>query len=457
MKQRLQDALRGARAAYAELRLRRVWSTTVLVRGKSVEAATETVETGGMARCCSAGTGWGVAGFSGDEHLDAELLRAHELSLAGASRRAVKLAPIAVRELDAADPPADDPREVPLDQKHRRAEALAAAILGTDRRITEARLLYRDRVVETWLATSEGTWLHDLRPEVSVAALAVAEEDGNVERALGSLAARGGWSACDPSTMIGEVAARAIERLHATPVRPGRYTVVLDPGAAGALVHRAVAHLARPALPGADPHSVPVGTRVGPECLTVADDPSAEGLPASAPCDDEGTVARRAVIVQNGVVTGHLHSRETAGAAGQEPTGHARSGSLRGAPYPRASNSYLAQGEGSLEDLLRDIPLGIYVAGLLGCEVEAGQGDRVSLRPGMAWMIRQGQLAEPVKGAQIDAGLLALLGRVDAVAGDFAWDSHGGHCRDGSAGVVAVTTGAPHVRLVDLAVAEGVT
>ena len=455
MKQRLHEALRGARAGYAELRFRRVWSSSVLVRGRAVDTVTTSDESGGIARCCSPGLGWGAVGFSDPDHLEAPLLRAHELSLAGGSRRPVTLAPIPVRSVDLPAAPADDPRDVPLVQKRQRAEALAATLLDTDRRIAKSELLCRDRVVETWLATSEGTWLHDLHAEVSVAVVAAAEEAGNVERALGSLAARGGWRAVDAEGMVVETATRALELLHATPVRPGRYTVVLDPAAAGALMHRAVAHLARPPLPGADPGLLPIGSRVGPECLTIGDDPSAEGLRATAPGDDEGTTPRRSVIVQNGVVVGHLHSRETAGAAGAgaAPTGHARAATLRGAPYPRATNTYLAQGHGSLDDILGDIPLGIYIADVLSCELA---GASVSLGSGMAWMIRDGGLAEPVKGVRIDAGLPSLLGRVDAVAGDFTWDTRGTHCRDGSAGVVPVTTGAPHLRLVDLAIGEGI-
>jgi TldD protein len=228
--------------------------------------------------------------------------------------------------------------------------------------------------------------------------------------------------------------------------------VVLDPAAAGALVHRAVSHLARPALPGADPDVLPIGTRIGPECLSVGDDPTADGLRATGVCDDEGTVARRTTIVQNGVVVGHLHSRETAGAAGHAPTGHARAGSLRGAPYPRASNTYLAQGLGGFDDLIRDVPLGVYVSDTLACE---SSGDQVALRGGAARMIRSGRLAEPVKGVQIGGSILALLGRVDAVAADFAWDRSSSSCRDGSTGVVPVTTGAPHLRMVDVAVGEG--
>jgi len=453
VKSRILDALGLSRAGYTELRVRRVWSTTVLVRGRSVEVATSGVETGGLVRCSSPGTGWGMMGFSGSDGLDAPVLRAHELSLAATSRVPVILAPITVRQHESATPLDDDPREIPLTEKRQRGETLAASLFGPDRRVVSGRILLRDEVVETWLATSEGTWVHDLRSEVSVAALAIAEEEGNIERALGSLALRGGWRAAETGErLVRDVAARAVELLHAAPVRPGRYTVVLDPAAAGALVHRAVSHLARPALPGADPDVLPMGTRIGPECLSVGDDPTAVGLRGTSVCDDEGTGTRRTPIVQNGVVVGHLHTRETAAAAGQAPTGHARAAGLRGAPHPRPTNTYLAQGSGSFEDLLDGIPAGIYVADTLAAEAD---GERVGLRSGAARMIRHGRLAEPVKGVNIEAGILPLLGRIDAVAEDFCWDGQRATCRDGSAGVVSVSTGAPHVRLLDVAVGEG--
>lgn len=453
MRERIADAVNRSRAGYTELRLRRVWSTTVLVRGRTVEAATGGVETGGAVRCCSPGTGWGMVGFSGADQFEASVLKAHELSLAGGSRVPVLLAPITVREHDAASPLDDDPREIPLTEKRQRAESLAATLFSADRRIAQGRILCRDEVVETWLATSEGTWVHELRADVTVGMLAVAEEEGNLERALASIGVRGGWRGAEAADeLVKTVASRAVERLHTAPVRPGRYTVVLDPGAAGALVHRAVSHLARPSLPGTDPDVLPMGTRIGPECLSVGDDPTAYGQRASSICDDEGTVSRRTALVQNGVVVGHLQSRETAAATGQAPTGHARAGSLRGAPYPRATNTYLAQGLGSFEELIRGIDLGVYMADTMACEA---MGDHVSLRAGNARMIRHGRLAEPVKGVQIGAGILALLGRVDAVAADFVWDGGSATCRDGTAGIVPITTGAPHVRLVDVAVGEG--
>jgi TldD protein len=219
------------------------------------------------------------------------------------------------------------------------------------------------------------------------------------------------------------------------------------------VAHRVVAHLARTSLPGADPDALPIGLRVGPECLTVGDDPTAEGLRGSLGCDDEGTPPRRTILVQNGVVTGHLTTRETAARTHLAPSGHARAGALHAAPAPRAANSFLAQGTGTLDDLLSGIGSGVYVSDLLAAEESDGS---LTLRAGSARSIRNGSLAELVKGVQIEGSMLSLLGRVDAVAGDFVWDASAARCRDGAAGVVSTTAGAPHVRLVDVAVSEAI-
>jgi TldD protein len=155
------------------------------------------------------------------------------------------------------------------------------------------------------------------------------------------------------------------------------------------------------------------------------------------------------VVIQNGVVLGHLHSRETAAATRQAPTGHARAGTLRGAPHPRATNTFLAPDRGSRDDLLAGITLGLYLADTLGCE---GSGTQLAFRPARARMIRQGRLAEPVKGVRIVEPILGLLERVEAVGADFAWDRSAAQCRDGALGVVPVSTGAPHLRFGEIQV-----
>lgn len=449
MKDQILDALSRSRAGYSELRLRRVWSSRILIRDRAVDEVSGSEQVGGLARCCSPDTGWGAVGFGELVHLDSHLLRAHDLSLAGASRTPVRLAPIPIRQFDSPDPLEHDPRAVTLATKRDRLEQFSARLFERDRRVSGGRVLAHDEVVETWFASSEGSWVFSRKARLSLAVLAVARQEGGTERGVGSVTCAGWEELPQFEDTLSSAANRAVDRLQAAPVRPGTYTVVLDPKAAGTLLHRAVTHVARPALPGVDVDVLPIGARIGPEVLTVGDDPMPPGLAAVGPYDDEGTETRRTVVVQNGVVLGHLHSRETAGATRQAPTGHARAAALQDVPLPRVTNSFVAPGQGTFDDLITGLRSGLYLSDLVGCESsEAG----LVVRPAMAWMIRDGRVAEPVKGVRFQGELVELLGKVDAVAGDFQWDSSVVACRDGAGGTVPITTGAPHLRLIGVTI-----
>jgi TldD protein len=238
--------------------------------------------------------------------------------------------------------------------------------------------------------------------------------------------------------------------LHAAPLRGGRYPVVLAPRAAGLLAHRAVGHLCE-----ADGDSdlrtpLALGTRLGPDTLTVGDDPTADGLRGTRAFDHEGLQPRKTTLVQHGVVVGHVHTRTSAAAAGVAPTGSAYGVGL-GPPRARLSNTYVASGKLELPDLLDGIGLGVLVEDLVGAGLDGG---RIGLRAGFARLIRHGEISEPVKGVTLSGDSLVLLGQIDLVAGDFEWDPGATWCDRAGAGRIAVSTGAPHVRLVEVAAGE---
>ena len=446
MRDVLGRALAGA-TGYVELRLRRRWSTAVVFRKQRLEVATEYQAFGGVARCLVPGHGWGAVAFTDPERAASAVLRAHELSLETRPERPISLAPIPIRQVDHAELLIDDPRLVSLAEKRELLEGLTGELLAADRRLVDSRTSYGDSVIETWLATSEGVWLHELRSEASLGALAVAGEDGAQERALESVAVLGGWGAvAGRSAMFQEVGARAVARLHAVPVKAGRYPVVFDSRATGALVLQTITNLCRSPSRGMERELVALGSRIGPESLTVGDDPTAAGLRTSLALDDEGTPVNHTHLVQNGVVVAHLHTRETAARAVVGPTGHALAPALRSLPAARPTNSYVAKGEGDPAALMADVPLGIYVADVLGVAVE---GHLVTLTPATTRMIRNGGLAEPVKCAPITADLFTLYGRLDRVGGDFAWDPSAATLHEAGP-LRPITTGAPHTRFVDL-------
>ncbi len=447
MKDRLAEALRGARADFTEIRLERTWASAVAYRGSRLEGATSALEVGGMVRCLNHGKGWGVASFTGLDQLGAMVARAHELSLALPVDSPIRLADIPVR---IADHPADldgDVRDVPLAEKRQLLERLNQEMLASDRRIVDARASYEDRVTERWIATSAGVMVFDRRPEVRLAAGAIAREDSFLERGFESWAVRGGWRAVQETDHLFRTAARrAISLLNAPRVKAGSYPVVLDPRCIAALLHQTVGHLSEADTLAARPDQdrlMPPGRRIGSDLLTIGDDGSATSLPGSSAFDDEGALTQNTLLVQHGVVVGRLHTRETAGRAGARPTGNARAPSFRQIPMARLTNTYLTNGQGTLEDLIRPIRHGIYCCDAMGGDLRHG---RFTLTTGYGQVIRDGRLAETVRPLVLQGDVTETLLRLDAIAGDFRWNLQATGCGRPPAGRITVADGAPHVR-----------
>jgi TldD protein len=448
MKDRLADALRASRADYTEIRLERTWATAIAFRGSRLEGATTAVEVGGMIRCLNRGKGWGVASFTGAERLEAMVAQAHELSLAVPLDTPIRLADIPIRQADHVADLDGDVRDIDLGEKRALLERLNQEMLATDRRITDTLATYDDRVTERWVANSDGLLVYDIRPEVRLAAGAVAREESFLERAFESWSARGGWrSVQDVDHLFRQAARRALTLLGAPRVRAGTYPVVLDPRLAAALVHQTLGHLSEADALGRHPDADELmrpGRRVGSDLLTVGDDGSASSLTGSFAFDDEGAPTQNTLLVQHGVLVGRLHTRETAARTGVRPTGSARASSFRSVPEARLSNTYLANGRGTLEDLLRGISFGIYCCDAMNGDTHLG---RFGITAGWGQLIRDGHLAETVKPMVLAGDLAETLQRIDAVAGDFRWSHLASGCARPESGRISVAEGAPHIRI----------
>ena len=447
MRTHLATAAQASQSSFTEIRFEQRQGTDILQRGTELVFATTLRSAAGVVRCYNPGHGWGVASFRTLDDLRGALRNAAEASLALHRRDAIPLPGVPARELDIDCPPGRDPSAVVLASKLELVAMVSRAMRGPDRRVASTRVRYTEALVDTIVVTSEGVSLREVRPECRIAALAVAEEGGTVERAVGSASSAGQWSELEEwsrgACLIGE---RSVEQLHAPPIRAGRYPVVLDPAVAGVLAHRAVGHLCEADSDGAGP--LPLGTRLGGDAVTIGDDGTVLGRRGTMAFDHEGMPPVPSILVQHGVVVGHLHTRATAARNHAGPTGSAR-GASHEAPRARLSNTYMASGRGDLPSLLGDIQLGVYLADPTGAFLDE---SRSGVRAGQARMIRGGALAEPVKGVTLSADPLALLGLVDHVAGDFAWSGAATSCDRAGGGRIPVSTGAPHVRLIEAAV-----
>jgi len=445
---RLTTALQRSRADYTEIRVERTWSTAVTFRGRRLESATASEDQGGFVRALHAGGGWGVASFTSLDRLETMVARAGELSRAVTVDPPIRLADIPPRRADAELDLDGDVRGVALADKKRLIEAYNGVMLAVSDRIVDTLASYRDEVSEYWYVNSQGTALHELRPEVTLSGTAVARRDGTIEKGVESIGLRRGWrSMQNREPGFRAVAERAVALLDAPMVHGGTYPVILDPELAGVFIHEAFGHLSEADFVYENPQAremMTLGRRFGKPVLNVGDNGAAPGLRGTLPFDDEGTPTQDTALIREGILVGRLHSRETAAAMGERPTGNARALSFRHPPIVRMTNTYIANGTGTFDDLIRDIQLGVYACGAFGGQTML---ENFSFTAAYGRMIRDGRVAELVKDVVLAGNLFRTLDRIDHIAGDFRWNQMGGGC--GKAGQVPlpVTEGAPHVRI----------
>jgi TldD protein len=276
----------------------------------------------------------------------------------------------------------------------------------------------------------------------------VARRNGTIERGLESIGLRRGWkSVQDREPGFREAAERAVALLDAPMVRGGTYPVILDPELAGVFIHEAFGHLSEADFVYENPQAramMTLGRRFGKPVLNVGDNGAARGLRGTLPFDDEGTPTQDTTLIKDGILVGRLHSRETAAAMGERPTGNARAISFRYPPIVRMTNTYIANGQGSFDDLIKDVKLGVYACGAFGGQTML---ENFSFTAAYGRMIRDGQVGELVKDVVLAGNLFQTLDRIDHLAGDFRWNEMGGGCGKGGQVPLPVTEGAPHVRI----------
>jgi len=455
LKDRLAAALKTSRADYTEIRVERTWSSAVTFRGRRLETATVSEDQGGFVRALDRGCGWGIASFTSLDELPAMVARAHELSRAIQLDRPIRLAETAPQVADTALDLDGDVRGISLGEKKKLIEAYNGAMLAVSDAVVDTQAIYRDEVSEVWYVNSEGTALAQLRPEVTVSGTAIARRDGTIEKGLESIGLRKGWrSVHGLEERFRVVAQRAVDLLDAPRVQGGAYPVILDNELAGVFVHEAFGHLSEADFVYENPQAremMTLGRRFGKPVLNVGDNGAAQGLRGTLPFDDEGTPTQDTPLIKDGILVGRLHSRETAAALGERPTGNARAISFRHPPIVRMTNTYIAPGRkgATLQDLIKDVKLGVYACGAFGGQTML---ENFSFTAAWGHMIRDGHVAEMVKDVVLAGNLFQTLDRIDHIAGDFTWNQMGGGCGKGGQFPLPVTEGAPHVRIEEILV-----
>jgi TldD protein len=251
----------------------------------------------------------------------------------------------------------------------------------------------------------------------------VAARNGNIATGFEAPGHSGGVELLDafpPEEVAASAATKATTMLDARPSPAGEFPVVLAPGTGGVLIHEACGHglEADTLVKQASVYAGREGDRFGSDAVTIVDDATDVGAWGSFGVDDEGTPGQRTVLFDRGVLVGHLSDVRSAGKIGRPPTGNGRPQSYAHLPLVRMTNTYLLPGPDDADAITGSVSRGVYAATFSGGEVNPANGNFVF---GMAeaYMIEDGEIAYPIKGATLIGNGPDVLGVIDAVGSDF--------------------------------------
>ena len=344
-------------------------------------------------------------------------------------------------------------RNDPLDEFERYLDEIRVAA----GRSTHGEILFeghgRIHQREVAVATSEGEVVEDERPWITFGI--------RLGRAGDMAVVSGGGGGLDldrlrdlhPPEIFGSRLARRLEEEGETvPAPAGETIVILAPGPGGIFFHESCGHALEGdnVVSGRSPFAELLGEKVGPDALTLVDDPTLAGLPGSRRIDDEGWRAERTVLIENGRLVGLLLDRATAILASTTPTGSARRESYRDLPLPRMSNTVVREGPYTPEEILESVGRGLYIE-----ELGAGQVDPASatfsFHVKRGFLIAAGRLIAPIAPAIVSGNGVRALASIKMIGSDLRFDGGAGECgKDGQRARAAV--GQPTIRVDGLTV-----
>ncbi|MCK4402602.1 MAG: TldD/PmbA family protein, partial [Dehalococcoidia bacterium] len=419
-------------------------ATHIVYRGERLEEVNRTCSSGGNVRALVKG-GWGFVSFNSFNKLrDKVALAVVEAKLA--SREELKLSlrepvvDMVIQKLKS------DSATIPLAAKKELLDEYNDIMLSAGK-IQSTRIAYRDVRRKVIFANSEGSYIEQGKPDLTLRLTAIARENNEVQQAGLSLGSNGDFSAIEGlHHQVRELARRAAALLRAPQVKGGEHTVILDPILAGVFVHEAFGHLSESDFVYQNEqlrNIMALGRRFGGRHLNIVDDATIPDLRGSYKYDDEGMPASKTYLIREGILVGRLHSRETAAKMGEPPTGNARAISYLFPPIVRMTNTFIEPGNSSFEEMLSEIKEGVYVKDWYGGTTSL---EMFTFSAGEAYMIRQGKLAELLRPVVLSGNVFVTLGNIDAIGSDLKMNQGGG-CGKGGQSPLPVSNGSPHIRV----------
>jgi TldD protein len=452
--QRYLAAALSAGGEYADLYFEYLSSTSLMVDESMVKSASQGISAGCGVRVVSGErTGYAYTDDLSSERILHAARTAALIASGPAKTPTVGFTQKAARSLYPVTLPSVDAEITAKVELVMRGDTAARAF---DPRIKEVRSSYADELRHILVVASDGTYAEDSQPlaRMNVSCIAKTETVSGRGSSGG-----GGRVALDfffgektPEYFAKEAARQAILQLDAREAPAGEMEVVLGPGWPGVLLHEAVGHGLEADFNRKKTSAFAglVGRRVASEKCTVVDNGTMPWRRGSLNVDDEGQPTQETVLIENGILKGYISDKLSARLMGISDTGNGRRESYEHIPMPRMTNTYMLPGDDAPEDIVKSVKHGIYAVNFGGGQVDITNGKFV-FSASEAYMIEDGKITAPIKGATLIGNGPDVLTRVSMVGNDLQLDEGVGTCgKDGQS--VPVGVGIPTIKVDRLTV-----
>ena len=348
------------------------------------------------------------------------------------------------------------PAELEISSKIALLQESDRAARAFDSRIKQVQASYVDETKHVLIVTSDGKAAWDLQPMVRLNVMCIAEEAGRRQSGYQGAGGRRGLDIftgeLDPKAIACESARQAILQLGAVDAPAGPMEVVLGPGWPGILLHEAIGHGLEADFnrKKTSAFSGLVGQKVASELCTVVDDGTIPFRRGSLNMDDEGNPTHQTILIENGTLRGYLQDRLSSKLMGLPLTGNGRRQSYDHIPLPRMTNTFMMAGDSAPEDIIKSVKKGLYAVQFGGGQVDITSGKFV-FSASEAYLIEDGHITAPVKGATLIGDGPTVLRQVTAVGSDLKLDHGIGICgKDGQ--TIPVGVGLPTIKIREITV-----
>ncbi len=396
-------------------------------------------------------------GFSySDDIVLPQLLEASRAARAIAQGGAGQGRPLALATGRALYPAIDPVESLPNEEKIAVLREVDAYARARDPRVKQVVVSMSATLDTVLIAASDGTLAADVRPLVRLNVQVIVEQNGRREQGHSGGGGRYGYRQLLENGRAHAFAAEAVRQalvnLEAVDAPAGGMTVVLGPGWPGILLHEAIGHGLEGDFnrKGSSAFAGRIGERVAAKGVTVVDDGTLDGRRGSLNIDDEGTPTECTMLIEDGILRGYMQDKLNARLMGVKSTGNGRRESFAQLPMPRMTNTYMRGGDRDPQEIIASVKRGLYAVNFGGGQVDITNG-KFTFSASEAYLIEDGKVTRPVKGATLIGNGPEALTRVSMIGNDMKLDEGVGVCgKDGQS--VPVGVGQPTLRIDNMTV-----